>query len=544
VSARLVFHGAAGTVTGSCYLLEHPSGRLLIDCGMFQGSKTLKQLNYEPFPFDPKTIDAVLLTHAHIDHSGLLPKLHRGGYRGRILATPASRDLLTYMLPDSGYIQELDVERLNRRRTQRGEAPVVPIYTRADAEATLSAVDGIEYGRWVEPMAGVRARFWQAGHILGSASIEIVLDVAKASTEPLRLLFSGDLGPDRTLLQAPAKAPAGVDYLIVEATYGDRERPHLSAEERRRLLADEVRQAIAAGGVLLIPAFAVERTQELLFDLQQLFDAGDLPNIPVFLDSPLAIRATEVFAAHAIELGSAGESATPFRHRSFRFITDAGESKKLDIIRTGAIIMAASGMCDAGRIRYHLKAQLWRRDATVLLVGYQAPGTLGRLLAEGAESVRIHGDEIRVRARIRHLEVYSAHADRGELADWTLARRPVRRAILLTHGEPAALAGLHAAIAGRLETATPIFEPRLDASLSLDGLGAPSLEPARAPRLAPASVGAPRDWHNDYAAFVLALSTRLRGPLDDRKKHGLLNRLNRVLNAGTSDDAEQSRGRT
>jgi metallo-beta-lactamase family protein len=232
VSARLVFHGAAGTVTGSCYLLEHPGGRLLIDCGMFQGSKTLKQLNYERFPFDPKTIDAVLLTHAHIDHSGLLPKLHRGGYRGRILATPASRDLLTYMLPDSGYIQELEVERLNRRRTRRGEAPVVPIYTRADAEATLPAVDGIEYGRWVEPMAGVRARFWQAGHILGSASIEIALDVAKASTEPLRLLFSGNLGPDRTLLQAPAKAPAGFDYLIVEATYGDRERPHLSAEER------------------------------------------------------------------------------------------------------------------------------------------------------------------------------------------------------------------------------------------------------------------------------------------------------------------------
>jgi metallo-beta-lactamase family protein len=532
---RLVFLGAAGTVTGSCCLLEHPGGRLLVDCGLVQGSKTLKQINYDPFPFDPRSIDAVLLTHAHIDHSGLLPKLHRGGYRGRILATPATRDLLTYLLPDSGFIQEMEVDRLNRRRTRRGEAAVTPIYTRADAEATLPAIDGVEYGRWVAPMAGLRARFWPAGHILGSASIEIEIEIADGGAEPLRLLFSGDLGPDRAPLQAPAEAPAGVDYLIVESTYGDRERPHLSDGERRRLLADEVRQAIAAGGVLLIPVFAVERTQELLFDFQMLFDSGELPNIPVFLDSPLAVRATEVFAAHAAELGRAGDSATPFRHRSIRFISDAEESKKLDAIRAGAIIMAASGMCDAGRIRYHLKAQLWRRDATVLLVGYQAPGTLGRLLAEGAEAVRIHGDEIRVRARIRHLETYSAHADRSELADWALARRPVRRAILLTHGEPAAIAGLHAALAERLDLATPILEPRLDDALSLAGDGVAALEPAARPRLAPASVGAPRDWHNDYAAFALALGARLRGPLDDAARHELLNRLNHVLNAADAE---------
>ena len=328
MSMRLVMHGAVGTVTGSCALLEMPAGRLLVDCGLFQGNKTLKELNYGPFPFRPRDLDAVLLTHAHIDHSGLLPKLVRHGYRGRILATHESRDLLSYMLPDAGYIQESEVERLNRRRQQRGEAPVAPIYTRADAEAALSSIDAVPYDNWIEPMPGVRARFWPAGHILGSASIE--LEVDDGHGQWLRLLFSGDLGPAGSPLEPPGSAPSDVDYVILESTYGDRVRPVLAPAQRRRILRDEVVAALHEGGNLIIPAFAVERTQELLFDLGTLFAAGDLPSVPVFLDSPLAIRATQVFKEHANSLGEPAGAARPFDRNNFHFIEAAIDSKALN----------------------------------------------------------------------------------------------------------------------------------------------------------------------------------------------------------------------
>lgn len=527
MSIRLTFHGAAGTVTGSCALLETGRARLLVDCGLFQGNKTLKELNYGAFPFAPAAIDAVLLTHAHIDHSGLLPKLARAGYQGRILATEGTRDLLTYMLPDAGYIQESEVERLNRRRQQRGEAPVSPIYTKEDAEAVLARIDAVAYDRWLTPLPGIRARYWPAGHILGSASIEI--EVSEGGGAPLRLLFSGDLGPGNLALQGAPQAPAGLDYVIVESTYGDRERPHLTPDQRRAVLLSEVTAALAKGGNLIIPAFAVERTQELLFDLGVLFARHALPEVPVFLDSPLAVRATTVFAAHTDSLGEAAAAEHPFDRGNFHFIEATEDSKALNRIHAGAIIMAASGMCEAGRIRHHLKAHLWRRQSTVLLVGYQAPGTLGRLLRDGAKAVRIEGEEVSVAATIRELDVYSAHADRSELVDWVAGRAPVARAVLLVHGEPVSRDGLATALAARLP-GLALLRPALDGFVVLDRPGEPRVELGR-PRLPPHAL-ASLDWHNRYAALALAINERLRRQPDEAARERLLHRLEQALAEG------------
>src|SRR5664279_3922058 len=299
MSVTVRFCGAARTVTGSCYLVETPSGRFLIDCGLFQGQKTLKELNYHAFPFRPADVETVLLTHAHIDHSGLLPKLVRGGFDGRILATRGTIDLCSYMLPDAGSIQESEVASLNRRNAARGRAAVEPIYTQADAIAALGAFRPVEYETWIDAMPGIRARYWNAGHLLGSASIEIEFDGEGAAGKPLRVLASGDIGPDAKLLQPDPEAPAGFDYVISESTYGAIDRPSTTSEARRQRLAAEVRDAHAANGPLLIPAFAVERTQALIVDLVALLERGEIPAAPIFLDSPLAIRATEVFRQHA-----------------------------------------------------------------------------------------------------------------------------------------------------------------------------------------------------------------------------------------------------
>ena len=277
MSMTLRFCGAARTVTGSCHLFETAAGRMLVDCGMFQGPKTLKELNYDAFPFEPADIDCVLLTHAHIDHSGLIPKLTRGGFRGPIWATRGTIDLCSFMLPDAGSIQELEVIALNRRNAARGRPPVTPIYSQRDAIAALDAFRAVDYERWFEPMPGVRARYWNAGHLLGSASIEIEFADEGKDGQPLRVLASGDLGPDAKLLQPDPEAPTGLDYVICESTYGDEDRPPVTRESRRQHLAEEVRAAKERGGALLIPAFAVERTQELIVDLVDLMQGGEIP---------------------------------------------------------------------------------------------------------------------------------------------------------------------------------------------------------------------------------------------------------------------------
>lgn len=513
----LTFYGAAGCVTGSCMLLRTDRAAVLIDCGMFQGSKTLKALNYERFPFEPKSVDAVLLTHAHIDHSGLLPKLMRAGYHGPVYATPGTRDLCAVMLPDAGDIQESEVRHLNHRNEQRGRARVEPIYTMRDAERTMELFKTVKLGRDVEVAPGMVARYWEAGHILGSSSIQVTV---ATEAGPVSILFSGDLGPGgRDFLPDP-EGPAGVDHLVMESTYGARRRPALDPAARRRILARELRDAREAGGPVLIPAFAVERSQELLADLQILIHEGETPETDIFLDSPLAIEATEVFRRHG---WSPAMGRNPFDElRSagrLQFLREPWDSDRLDRLSGWHIIMAASGMCDAGRVRKHLKRLLWQRQATVLMPGFQAAGTLGRLLVDGAEKVRIQGEDIRVQARIRPLDIYSGHADQDALTTWAKARRPVSGTVFLDHGEPEGLVGLKDRLASEAFPADRLVIPKLDGRYRLTKQAVTAEDgQSRMPERPPTRA----DWHNARAQLLLDLDARLEAAPSDAARDALL----------------------
>jgi metallo-beta-lactamase family protein len=533
----LTFHGAAGCVTGFCARLTTDKATVLIDCGMFQGSKTLKALNYDPFPFDARGVDAVLLTHAHIDHSGLLPKLMRAGFGGPIWATAGTRDLCAVMLADSGHIQESEVEQLNRRNQRRGRPVVTPIYTVRDAAKTLELYRKIKLGDLVDVAPGVQARWWNAGHIVGSASIEVIIETAEG---PLTLLFSGDLGPGGRDYAADPQAPVGIDHLIVESTYGARERESIDPDTRRHLLAGELRAAKTAGGPLLIPAFAVERTQELLADILQVMD--DEPDLAaeIFLDSPLAIEATEVFLARG---WNADAGRNPFEalhgHTRLRFTRTPPESDQLERLKGWHIIMAASGMCDAGRVRRHLKRLLWRRQTTVLLAGFQANGTLGRLLQEGVTPVRIQGEEISVRACIRSLDIYSGHADARALTAWVAERRPIRGSVFIAHGEPENAEGLAERLTNAGIEAERVIIPRLDQAFALAPGAVTPLKAGRTRLLnAPPSA---LDWHNLRAALLGQLNQALDIAADDESRKQLLSDLGHTLEAfrsGKSPPAE------
>ena len=527
----LTFHGAAECVTGFCARLETDQATVLIDCGMFQGSKTVKALNYGPFPFDAGKVDAVLLTHAHIDHSGLLPKLMLAGFEGPIYATTPTRELCRIMLADSGEIQESEVRQLNRRNEQRDRPLVEPIFTAADAGAVMSQFRKVKLEQEVQVAKGVTARFWNAGHILGSTSIEVV--VQQAEDPPLRLLFSGDLGPGGREYAADPDGPSGVDHLILESTYGDRVRAPLDTAARRRLLAAELREAKAAGGPVLIPAFAVERTQELLVDLISLMEGGELPSTPIFLDSPLAIEASEVFLQRGWNSAAERNPFEPIRDApTLRFLEKPWESDQLERLSGWHIILAGSGMCDAGRIRRHLKRLLWRRETTVLITGFQAAGTLGRLLVEGRREVRIQGDEVRVHARVRNLDIYSGHADAEALVAWAKARGPIAGRIFLTHGEPNSLLGLRRRLVEAGVDASAIVTPTLDEGFPLVG-DIEGIEPVD-PRLGPGAAAA-LDWHNARAQLLGELGLRLDAASNDSQRMALLETLRKVLaDAGAS----------
>ncbi|UYN98981.1 MAG: MBL fold metallo-hydrolase [Devosia sp.] len=515
MTVTLHFHGAAGTVTGSCYRIVHPGGQFLVDCGLFQGNKSVRDLNLKPTPFDPKSIDFLLLTHAHIDHAGLLPKLYAEGWRGPMWMTAPTAGLLEYLLPDGAGIQESEAERETKKRARRGEEPAQPLYRMEDAEEALKHRQHCQYDQWFEPGPGVRARYWNAGHIIGSASIEV--EVSDGQGKPVRLMFSGDIGPDEKVFYAEPEGPAGFDYILCESTYGGRDREDYTLVQRREALKAEINLAMSRGGNLVIPAFAVERSQELLHDIGLLIKQGEIDPRLVVLDSPLASKVTGVYRKYSKMFEDTELSADElFNDERFRIIEAVEDSKALNAIKGGAIIMSASGMADAGRIKHHLRNNLIRSNATVLFVGYQAPGTLGQIILSGAKEVRIHGTQIPVRAAVRSMGNYSAHADHSELMDWIAARLPAHGALFLTHGEDEERQALRAALtAANKLGGDQVILPQLDDYFELTTAGIGAVKAPAIRRVDPKQM--PSDWHNAFSDFTIRLSQRLHDLPDDQK---------------------------
>ncbi len=444
---RITFFGAAQEVTGSMHLIEVNGLRILLECGLYQGPRAETYARNLNFPFDPKSIDVVVLSHAHIDHAGNLPNLVKQGFAGLIWCTAATRNLSAYMLMDSGHIQELDAEYVNKKRQRDGLPPVEPIYTRADAQTALENMVGIGLDR---PMAigdGVRLTFVNAGHILGAT--HVVLDIADQATgKARRLLFSGDIGREESAI-LPSPAPTGdADILIMESTYGDR--LHEEPQQAMRALRDTVRRTVRRSGKVIVPAFAVGRTQEIVYALNQLDATGDIPRVPVFVDSPLAVNATDVFRMHPEEWNDEvrefltdGNRRSPFDYPEVEYIREARRSKQLNAMPGAAIIISASGMAESGRILHHLKNNIEYAQNTILLVSFMAQETLGRKLMDGQKQVRIFGEEYDVKAEVVRIEGYSAHADQRELMNWAgrLDRSRLQR-VFLVHGEPGPTATL------------------------------------------------------------------------------------------------------
>ena len=519
MTVTIHFHGASGTVTGSCYRVVHPKGQFLVDCGMFQGNKTVRDLNYKQFPFNPATIDFLLLTHAHIDHAGLLPKLSHFDYRKPIWCTAPTGGLLEYLLPDAAGIQESEAEFESRKRGRKGNAPIEPLYTLEDASEALKHRQTVDYEKWIDPGPGVRARYWNAGHILGSASIEVQVEDVGGKT--VTILFSGDLGPDEKVFYKNPSAPSGFDYILSESTYGGRDRPPYTLDQRREALRSEINDALGRGGNLVIPAFAVERSQELLHDIGLLIKNKEINPSLVFLDSPLASKVTAVYRKYEAMFDDVELNAQElFNDPHFRIVEAVEESKAINQIKGGAIIMSASGMCDAGRIKHHLANNLPRANATVLFVGYQAPGTLGQIILSGTKTVRIHGEEIPVRARIRSMGNYSAHADHSELMAWITARLPAHGAIFLTHGEDEERTALRNALMASGVAGDQVIMPLLDDAVELQAGGVRTVVEPQARRMDLNQISA--DWHNAYSSFIIDLSNRLQGAKSDAERMNLM----------------------
>jgi metallo-beta-lactamase family protein len=437
--AKLTFFGATEDVTGSAYLLETEHSTILLECGLVQGNREQETANRKPFPFDVGRLDAVVLSHAHLDHSGRLPKLAADGYGGPVFMTEPTSDLLTIMLKDSAFLEKRDVEWENKFRRRADKPQLEPLFTLADAEAVFAMSEGVPYGRRFAVADGVVARFRDAGHILGSAIVEIFIHEGGAER---KLVFSGDLGnSDAALLRDPEPLDAA-DVVLLESTYGDRD--HRSMEDTLEEFEAIIAEATEKGGNVLIPAFAVGRTQEIIFRLGELYRAGKLPRHRVYLDSPMAIAATEAYQRYqsvfnredlsALRQGKTGSLKAFLPVLGFMKSTE--ESMMLNRVSGGAIIIAGSGMCTGGRIRHHLKHNLWRTTSHVVIVGFQARGTPGRALIDGARTFRLGGEEIAVKARIHTLGGFSAHAGQSQLLDWVAGFSRQRPEIYLVHGEP------------------------------------------------------------------------------------------------------------
>ena len=475
---KITFLGAAKTVTGSNFLVEAAGKKFLVDCGMYQGKIAEEMENSDPFLYDVSEIDFMVLTHAHIDHSGRIPKLYNEGYRNKVYATKATCDLCSIMLPDSGHIQEVEIEWKNRKRMREGKENLPPLYTAEDAYKCLEIFEPVQYDDIVEVDENISIRFNDAGHMLGSAIIEIW---ATEDGKTTKAVFTGDLGNnDLPLLDAPTMI-SSADYLIMESTYGNR--LHVRNDDKAEMFLDIVSETLDKGGRVIIPSFAVGRTQEILYEIDKLKeDYGQDPefyekykkimNVPVYVDSPLAISATEVFKKNTDlfeeEIRNKIISGDhPLEFPGLKFTQTAEESKELNMSTEPSIIISASGMCEVGRIKHHLKHNLWDPTSTILFVGYQAPGTLGRSIVEGAEKVKIFGEEIAVAARIEYIEGFSGHADQTWLLNFVNSFTNPPKHIFLVHGEPEGQEELKNKI--ETECKLPVTIPDFGESYELDG---------------------------------------------------------------------------
>lgn len=453
---KITFLGAARTVTGSCYLMETGGHKILVDCGMFQGSKLVKAFNEKEFLFNPGDIEAVVLTHAHVDHSGLLPKLVKEGFQGPIHATKSTQELCSILLPDSAHIQEGDAELANRKGMRAGKKWVEPLFTVDDAARTMTHFRIHDFNQEFQVVPGINVIFKVAGHILGSAFVEVTV---KETDKTTRLLFTGDIGqPNQPIIEDPANLGA-VDFVITESTYGNRIHEVYDKEAE---LAKIINSTVEKGGNVIIPAFAVGRTQVLLYYFQKLQAEGKIPEIPIYVDSPMANKATQITMTNPAEYDEEARALYEMQGRrlvsmsNLHFTATPQESMAINDTPGSKIILSASGMADAGRILHHLKHNLWREDSAVVFAGYQAEGSMGRQIIEGARKVKIMGETISVNATIYNMKGFSAHADKQQLLAWFGGMPKVPRAFFVTHGEIDASMALADSLGRNLGTATYI----------------------------------------------------------------------------------------
>ena len=496
---KITFYGAAQTVTGSCYVIETEKARFAVDCGMFQGNDALEERNYEIDRCRPQELDFVLLTHAHIDHSGLLPRIVQGGFKGNIYCTLPTADLAALMLEDSAHIQETEQEwksRHNQRKGKKDSITDTALYSMEDAQDTARLLRPVEYGDEKELAEGVKVVFRNAGHILGAAMLDITVTEQGKST---RLLFSGDLGRPGALLLPDAERPETPDWLFVESTYGDRD--HKGESDTLKELAEAINYSFSHGEKTIIPAFAVERTQEILYSIILLKKKGLIPvDIPVYVDSPMAAKATQVFFKYGDHLVAPDLTLDDIQRPDFQITYTKGtqESQALNNSNKAAVILSASGMCNAGRVRHHLRHNIWRKGASIVFVGYQAMGTPGRKIIDGAQSLRLMGEDLNVAARVFTINGFSAHAGQSQLLDWIGAMAKPDMHIVLVHGEPKAQTALSALIKEKfgIDAVIPEYLEEMD------------IAAGRAPEIRiPAETAAHRNVNWDFLLQELDLRT-------------------------------------